>query len=133
MAARRKVPVDDAAAAAAALARHRTLLAALTGLVGTLAERLERDIEADGGDTPPADALDALARAAARLLPLERQALGLDRGGREEGEDAPLDDEERARRIAALLGAVRARRAGRAAGGPAGRLAAAAGTADERL
>ena len=75
---------DDAAA------RHRALLADLTGAVAVLARRLAAGL-ADGGagEAPlgegesPAAALDTLARAAARLVPLERRALGLEDAGQE--------------------------------------------------
>ena len=125
---------DDAAA------RHRALLADLTGAVAVLARRLAAGL-ADGGagEAPlgegesPAAALDTLARAAARLVPLERRALGLEDAGQEADGGDTLDDAERARRIARLLDGVRARRAGRAADRPDAALAAAAGTAADRL
>ena len=100
----------------AVVRRHRTTLTRLNRIVAKLARRLERRLAEDapngaGGGASPVQTLDTLTRAAAKLIPLERQAFGIENGGGE-GSDADdsLTDAERAHRIAVILQAARERR-----------------------
>ncbi|MFQ5955517.1 MAG: hypothetical protein ACE5JZ_10675 [Kiloniellales bacterium] len=115
---RREQAMGEETRRAAMLRRHRTLLSRLNRIVARLSRRLEHELTDNAPDAQgsaagpsPVQTLDALIRAAAKLIPLERQAFGLeDAGG--EGDDAgdSLTDAERAHRIVALLeraGAVR--------------------------
>ncbi len=102
----------------AVVRRHRATLTRLNRIVGKLARRLERRLAEDapngagaGGGASLVQTLDTLTRAAAKLIPLERQAFGIDLGGGE-GSDADdsLTDAERAHRISVILQAARERR-----------------------
>jgi hypothetical protein len=96
--------------------RHRALLARLVRILGTLARRTEHHLARNGGSPgwrwreSPAQMVDLLARTAAKLIPLERQAHDLNGSEPDHRADATLSDAERAHRIAAILEAARARR-----------------------
>jgi hypothetical protein len=101
---------------AAPARRHRAVLARLIRIAGLMARRAERHLAKNGGSPgwrwreSPMQMLDLLTRAMAKLIPLERQAHGLNGGEAIERSNEPLSDAERAHRIAAILEAARARR-----------------------
>ena len=125
---------------AALLRRHRALLGRLGRILARLGRRLDQALAGDGAGAAagptPVQTLDLLIRAVAKLIPLERQAFGLDEAGGE-GDDAgdSLSDAERAHRIVALLERAGALRSGPAADGrdPAEPVGADPGAAGRRL